>query len=150
MATPHACATLVDVVPDVLRLKRALADATAISGTATLTTVAALGHPRVSELAEHLHLDVSTVSRKVTALRQRGLMEALPDPDDGRSQHLSLTSAGVEELRRTRSVLLDVLVERLADWEDDDVETLAVLLGRLSRVPTSTGSTTTHLQTENA
>ncbi|WP_432562367.1 MarR family winged helix-turn-helix transcriptional regulator [Kineococcus sp. SYSU DK003] len=141
MATPHACATLVDAFPAVLRFKRALVATTAVYGTAPLAAVAELGHPRVSELAEHLRLDVSTVSRQVAHLRQRGLLEATPDPVDGRSQQLSLTAAGLDELRRSRRALVEDITGRLADWDDADVETLAELLGRLGAdPPTGTGA----------
>jgi len=147
MATPHACAALVDVVPDVMRAKRALAGASTSPLTATLSTVHTLGSPRVSELAEHLHLDVSTVSRQVTHLRQRGLLAACADPVDGRSQHLSLTAAGLDELRRSRRLMVDELVRRLTDWDDTDVGLLTTLLARLSRSGTAPTDTShdTHL-----
>ena len=133
MATAYACATLVDVFPDVVRLKRTLTSASSVQSSTALVAVAALGHPRVSELAEHLHLDLSTVSRQVTQLRQRGLVRTCPDPADGRSQQLTLTDDGRDELRRTRRALVAELLQRLSSWDDADVEALAHLLQRLSR-----------------
>jgi DNA-binding MarR family transcriptional regulator len=134
MATPHACAALVDVFPDVLRLKRAVATiASTTPSTALLAAVRELQHPRVSELAEHLHLDMSTVSRQVTHLRQRHLLRASPDPADGRSQRLSVTEEGMAELRRWRGAMVAELVQRLQDWHDVDVDTLTSMLSRLSR-----------------
>ena len=133
MATAQACAALVEVVPDVLRLKRTLATAPAAAGAATLAAVVELGSPRVSELAEHLHLDMSTVSRQVTHLRERHLLRAYPHPLDGRAQQLSVTAEGVAELHRSRRALVGELAVRLADWDDADVESLAHLLARLSR-----------------
>jgi len=134
MASQHACAALVDVFPDVLRLKRAIATtATATPSTALLAAACELQHPRVSELAEHLHLDLSTVSRQVTHLRQRHLLQACPDPADGRSQRLSVTEEGVAELSRWRRALVAELVQRMEDWDDVDVDALTALLSRLSR-----------------
>ena len=49
---------------------------------------------RVSELAEKVYADVSTVSRQVTHLVGLGLIERVPDPEDGRAHSLSLTEAG--------------------------------------------------------
>ena len=145
MATPHACAALVDVFPDVLRLKRTLVTASSVQGSAALAAVAELEHPRVSELAEHLHLDLSTVSRQVAQLRHRGLLGACPDPADGRSQQLTLTDEGRVELRRTRRALVGELAQRLSDWDDADVKALAGLLARLSRTSApSTPSAAAH------
>ena len=141
MATTHACATLVDVFPGVLRLKRTLTNHSSLQGSATLVAVAELGHPRVSELAEHLHLDLSTVSRQVAQLRQRRLLNACPDPADGRSQQLALTPEGKSELRRTRRALVGELAQRLGDWDDADVEHLAHLLDRLSHSLPSSAAT---------
>ncbi|GIG27777.1 MarR family winged helix-turn-helix transcriptional regulator [Cellulomonas marina] len=132
MATASACAALVDVMPDVLRLRRTLAAAPQVPGTAVLAAVLQLGHPRVSELADHLHLDLSTVSRKVAHLRDLHLVEAAPHPLDGRAQQLTVTPAGLDELRRVRRSLVDDLVRRLAGWDDADVATLTTLLGRLA------------------
>jgi DNA-binding MarR family transcriptional regulator len=133
MATTTACAALVDVFPTVLRLKRSLAATAQVAGTAPLRAMWFLRHPRVSELAEHLHLDVSTVSRQVTHLRTQGLITTNPDPADGRSQQLSLTPDGIAELVRSRESLVAQFTERLASWDDADVETLAALLDRLGR-----------------
>ena len=142
MATPHACAALVDVFPDVLRLKRTLVTASSVQGSAALAAVAELEHPRVSELAEHLHLDLSTVSRQVAQLRHRGLLGACPDPADGRSQQLTLTDEGRVELRRTRRALVGELAECLSDSDDADVKALVGLLVRISR--TSARSAAAH------
>ena len=54
------------------------------------------GPRRVSDLAGRVHSDVSTVSRQVTGLVTHGLVEKVPDPQDGRAQVLSLTSAGTD------------------------------------------------------
>ena len=57
---------------------------------------------RVSTLAECVHSDVSTVSRQVSSLVSHGLVEKLPDPQDGRAWVLSLTPAGVDLVQRLR------------------------------------------------
>jgi len=133
MATPHTCAALVDVFPDLLRARRTLIGSTHTPTVATLAVVHQRGSLRISEVAEHLSLDLSTVSRQVTHLRGRGLLEARPDPADGRSQRLTVTEAGIEELRGFRRGLVDKLVDHLDDWDDDDVENLTELLARLAR-----------------
>jgi DNA-binding MarR family transcriptional regulator len=144
MATAHACAALVGVLPGLLRVKRSVVGTSGSQGFAVLDAVRHFRRPRVSEVADHLALDLSTVSRQVAHLRHRGLLAACPDPDDGRSQRLTVTTAGINELRRYRHDLVDRLVERLADWDDADVDTLTTLLSRLDHSPDgSTPSRTT-------
>jgi len=133
MATPHACAGLVDVLPRLLRARRSIVGTSSAPVTATLAAVHDGGSPRLSEVAETLGLDLSTVSRQVTHLRQRGLLVAAPDPQDGRSQRLSLTDDGLAELGSHRRRLVDTLVTRLADWDDAEIDQLARLLDRLAR-----------------
>jgi len=143
MATPHACAALVGVLPTLLRVKRSVVGSSGSQGFAVLDAVRHFRRPRVSEVADHLALDLSTVSRQVAHLRQRGLLAAFPDPQDGRSQRLTVTAAGIDELRCYRRDLVDRLVERLADWDDADVDTLTGLLARLGSVPDGTTASRT-------
>jgi DNA-binding MarR family transcriptional regulator len=90
------------------------------------------GPKRSADLAADVGLDTSTVSRHVKALDDAGLVTREPDPADGRSFRLSVTSRGTEEMvaalqRRERSV-----EEALRPWEDADVAVLRTLLGRLA------------------
>ena len=50
-----------------------------------LVAAAKLGTARPIEVCEHLHLDVSTLSRNVERMKARGWLEVVPDKD-GRSQ----------------------------------------------------------------
>lgn len=143
MATPHACAALVDVFPDLLRARRTLVGTLNTPAVATLAVVHQRGSMRISEVAEHLSLDLSTVSRQVTHLRQKGFLDSSPDPDDGRSQRLTVTPEGVEELRSYRRTVVDKLVERLEDWPDHEVGDLARLLGKLATTATAECADTT-------
>lgn len=125
------------LVPDLFRIARRLRR----SGGPTQVDVAALmlmhrlacdGPKRPSDLAADASLDLSTVSRHIRSLDDAGLITREPDPDDGRSFHLSLTPAGtdlmVEALRRRERSL-----ERaVADWDPHDVTELRRLLGRLA------------------
>lgn len=58
-----------------------------------LVAAAKMGTARPVEVCEHLHLDVSTLSRNVERMKARGWLEVVPD-DDGRSQPFRLTSQG--------------------------------------------------------
>ena len=88
-----------------------------------LVAAAKMGTARPIEVCEHLHLDVSTLSRNVERMKARGWLEVVPD-EDGRSQPFRLTAQGRELLEKAipawseaqqqvRKVLGDGFVEQL-------------------------------------
>jgi DNA-binding MarR family transcriptional regulator len=64
-----------------------------------LVAAAKLGTARPIEVCEHLHLDVSTLSRNVERMKARGWLEVVPN-EDGRSQPFRLTSQGCKLLEK--------------------------------------------------
>ena len=58
-----------------------------------LVAAAKMGTARPIEVCEHLHLDVSTLSRNVERMKARGWLEVVPD-EDGRAQPFRLTPLG--------------------------------------------------------
>lgn len=85
---------------------------------------------RVSQLAEMIHSDISTVSRQVSHLVQIGLVEKIGDPDDRRAQLLSLSPTGrevIDELVTRRGEWFEVL---LKNWSERDAATFLCLLER--------------------
>lgn len=90
-----------------------------------LVAAAKLGTARPTEVCEHLHLDVSTLSRNVDRMKARGWLEVVPG-DDGRSQPFRLTAQGRKLLEkaipawdeaqaRAKSLLGDGTVNQLND-----------------------------------
>lgn len=134
VAGPHDTSPL---VPDLFRIARRLRrfggpTQIDIAALMLLHRLACAGMTRPSDLAADAGLDLSTVSRHIRALDEAGLVAREPDPDDRRSFRLSLTPKGadlmVEALRRREQS-----VERaLTGWNDDDVNDLHRLLGRLA------------------
>ncbi|WP_435200628.1 MarR family winged helix-turn-helix transcriptional regulator [Janibacter sp. GS2] len=86
--------------------------------------VALRDHPaRVGDIAERTIADASTVSRQVSHLTALGLVEKVPDPEDGRAQLVALSDDG-------QALLAELVVRReawfselLADWPEEDVQT---------------------------
>lgn len=146
MATPHACAALADVFPDLLRTRRTLVGTQHTPALATLSVVLQHGPLSISEVAEHVCLDLSTVSRQISHLRRRGLLTSSPDPADGRSQRLSVTPAGLQEIRTFRRAVVDRLVDHLDGWRDEEVVDLTRLLGRLTGAPDQSSPQPDHQQ----
>ena len=71
-----------------------------------LSHLMTLGPLRASDLSERACLDLSTVSRHLSALEADGYVTRTPDPDDGRAQLLSVTPSGeklVKEVARATS-----------------------------------------------
>ena len=86
---------------------------------------------RLSEIADSVELDLSTISRQVRDLVAAGLLAKVPDPADGRAALLSITERGMEVLESVAEARRRVLAEAIADWTDEDRISLASGLLRL-------------------
>jgi DNA-binding MarR family transcriptional regulator len=90
------------------------------------------GSPRVSELAACMGLDASTASRHVRRLEDAGYLTRAGDPDDRRASRVRLTRRGraaLEQAMRAKAALVD---RAIADWPDEDRDTLTTLTTRLA------------------
>ena len=90
------------------------------------------GPQRVGEIANALDTDPSTVSRKVAALVDAGLVERRVDPDDGRAHLLAATPAGERKCVDGRRRRIDMVASVLAEWPEDSRRQLAGLLARFA------------------
>jgi DNA-binding MarR family transcriptional regulator len=94
-----------------------------------LFTIAS-GPRRVSELADCVHSDVSTVSRQASTLVGLGVAKKVTDPDDGRAQVITITPEGeslLETIKAERSRWFQSL---LADWTSEEVAEFTAYLDR--------------------
>ncbi|MEU9775802.1 MarR family winged helix-turn-helix transcriptional regulator [Streptomyces sp. NPDC047968] len=98
---------------------------------AVLSLVDRHGDMRLRRLTELLAVDMSVTSRHVAHAVDRGWLERLPDPGDGRSRILSLTPAGRDLLDDLGRRTADLFAHHLGDWTDDEVGQLNALLARL-------------------
>jgi DNA-binding MarR family transcriptional regulator len=90
------------------------------------------GPLRLSDLAEQVQLDVSTVSRHARALETSGYLHRTVDPVDRRAAQLSVTPAGRQVLDDAFARRRAALDAALADWPQDDLHTLERLLNQLA------------------
>jgi DNA-binding MarR family transcriptional regulator len=102
------------------------------AGYLALRTLERLGPIRTNALAEALHLDASTVTRQVTALVSGGFVERRPDPADGRSSTLAITSEGRRIMRAVEGERRRVLNEMFSDWAEDERRDLGRVLTKLN------------------
>lgn len=87
----------------------------------------------MSELGERAVLSRTRVSRIVDELEAAGLVERVPNPDDGRSAFARITPAGRRELRRTAPHYLAGIEEHfLSHLEPSEREVLARALRRVA------------------
>jgi DNA-binding MarR family transcriptional regulator len=97
-----------------------------------LARLVAGGDRRATDLAADAFLDLSTVSRQVRSLVERGLVARYPDPEDRRGTLLTATDAGraaFQEYRRQRDAQLADLIK---GWSSQDRADLIRLMGRLN------------------
>lgn len=97
-----------------------------------LARLATGGEWRATDLAAEAFLDLSTVSRQVRSLIQRGLVERRPDPDDRRGALLAVTSAGRAAFEHYRRLRDAELAELLRPWPAGERQELIRLLARLN------------------
>lgn len=90
------------------------------------------GPVRLSDLAAELALDLSTVSRQVKALEERGLLVRTDDPGDRRAALLEIAPAGNDVLAKAWARRQAWLSESLADWSPEDRAALAAVLHRFA------------------
>jgi DNA-binding MarR family transcriptional regulator len=84
------------------------------------------------ELADALHLDISTINRQTAALLRQGLVERIPDPAGGIARKLRPTPDGFAKLARDRAYFQSILAEVIADWAEGDRRTFLRLLRRFN------------------
>lgn len=91
----------------------------------------AAGPMRVSAIAEKVHSDVSTVSRQVSHLVQVGILEKLPDPNDGRAQNIALAADGKQLLDDIHESRGRMFASLMTDWTNDEAGEFDAYLQRL-------------------
>lgn len=91
---------------------------------AALATVERHGPLTPSELAGIERVKRPTATRTLRSLADRGLIDRTPDPADGRSALVTITSEGRDRLRRLRGRKNAFLARRMREMPEDDVRTL--------------------------
>jgi DNA-binding MarR family transcriptional regulator len=93
------------------------------------------GAANVSRVAEAVAMDRSATSRLTARLIEIGLVEARPDPADGRGVVLDLTNFGRKSIDRANARKRDVFLQKIETWSDADLELLTALLRRFNELP---------------
>jgi DNA-binding MarR family transcriptional regulator len=99
-----------------------------------LLRLSSVGAERTTDLAAFLGIGKPTTSRQLTQLVALGLVERTDDPVDRRASLVRLTAEGRARFAAQRDQRRGLMRERLAEWDVEDVRTLAHLLGRFNDV----------------
>jgi DNA-binding MarR family transcriptional regulator len=83
------------------------------------------GPRRITELAADERVTQPAITLLVNRLQDRGWVQRVTDPSDGRAVLVSLTPAGDEALDRLRAEYRALLHEEMAMLDDQEVRTLA-------------------------
>ncbi len=103
-----------------------------------LLTIADLQPVAMQRVADMMARDKAQLSRMVSELERRGLVERASDAADKRTSLVSLTQQGEGFVDAIRGVLTDVLGEILEPLNADERRSLAALLAKIeARSPAS-------------
>jgi len=91
-----------------------------------------LGPVGVMELADRTGRDYTTVSRQVSKLQAQELIVRRPSPADARVNEALTTDKGRQMVAAIDVARNRIVTDMLADWSDEDVQRLALLMRRLA------------------
>lgn len=94
-----------------------------------LAAVSELGKDRLHLLAAHEGVSRPTMSRIVSALTEKGWLESITDPRDGRTPVLSVSQAGRKVLERCCAKRTDALMRTLDGLDRPTSQAFAKALG---------------------
>jgi DNA-binding MarR family transcriptional regulator len=98
------------------------------------------GPARLSELAQKVGVDISTLSRQVHHLEGAGLVGRSVVEEDRRAALLSVTDDGRHLVRRIRAAKRAAITEMLEGWTADERAELGRVLGHLADEMVAFGS----------
>lgn len=95
--------------------------------------VSVQGSAGVKALATELLLDISTISRQAAALEQKGYVNKLSDPLDGRAHFYRISDLGTKELVKYKQARLENITKLLDGWSDEECQQFGQLLKKLNQ-----------------
>ncbi|MGD9958169.1 MarR family winged helix-turn-helix transcriptional regulator [Nocardioides sp.] len=104
-----------------------------IAGFLVLSYLGDAGPARSADVVDSLGIDKGAISRHVQHLVDLGLIGREPDPEDGRASLLQVTTHGRDRLAVMAEQRRSNLEEKLADWDDDELEAFVAALSRYNR-----------------
>jgi DNA-binding MarR family transcriptional regulator len=97
-----------------------------------MSRIDATGPMTARELATALQLEISTVTRQVSAMLREKVVERIPDPAGGMARRLRITEAGAALLAADRERYRTSLDKVLTDWPEAECADLYRLMRALN------------------
>ncbi len=113
------------------RLRRAAASAVDPLDIGLLQFAAERGEVRPTEVAEHLDVNPSSITRHTRVLVESGQLTVAGDPADGRASLIRLTGAGRARLQRIFEDGVGAYSALVESWSVQDIEAFTSYLDRL-------------------
>jgi DNA-binding MarR family transcriptional regulator len=95
-----------------------------------LERVVVSGPVRMSQLADWMAVDKSTITTEIGRLEKSGLVSRQPDPTDRRAVLVTSTEAGRTAIERHKKVAQDVYNTLVGKWNEQDRAEFSRLLDR--------------------
>jgi DNA-binding MarR family transcriptional regulator len=95
-----------------------------------MDTIARLGHPNYSELADALGITRPSVTTLVGKLIRNGFVERIQDGEDRRSFHIVLTQKGQQFSQIHQKMHQQIVQALITHLNESEVEQLAALLNK--------------------
>jgi DNA-binding MarR family transcriptional regulator len=89
-------------------------------------------------ISNKMNLVKSRISKLISGLNKKGLIQKIPDPEDSRTTLLRLTSQGHKQLNEINSFLIDIHHEVLQQMEPEQRSTMMTNLELLKASMEST------------
>jgi DNA-binding MarR family transcriptional regulator len=98
-----------------------------------LRTLADCGPMDINGLAASLGLDPSTAGRQVCVLKDAGLVERSPAPEDRRRSIITPTGEGLRLMETVRRRRTEYLADLLSGWSADELASLGAMFDKYNR-----------------
>jgi DNA-binding MarR family transcriptional regulator len=136
---PYRLSIASNMVSDVIASAYRTLFGLSVSEWRLVTVLAERGHATQAELANATRMDKLTVSRAAIALVDRRLVERAGNPDDKRSNILTLSGSGRDLYAQVAPKALALEKELLADFTRDECRRLVAMLQRLESAAAQMG-----------
>ncbi len=84
----------------------------------------------VAQAAKHLGAQMSSVSRTLRSLTQKGYVERYSDLNDRRTVRIKVTQAGENELKKVLRHIFSLIDKAMCDFSDEEIKMMIELHGR--------------------
>jgi DNA-binding MarR family transcriptional regulator len=86
----------------------------------------------INEIADELKLSVSTASRQIASLEEKGFIRRFPDQKNGRISLIEITPKGLEIYQHVKHARTKAYAAILENWADEELENLKTVLSHLN------------------